>query len=78
MYFCRGKSWSGASKRLHAVKDTGLVSMCPIKIVLVLALRTAQTVFHSSWQSLIAHTAARQDKTIQWAGPDQHVLSAFK
>ncbi|KAH9871370.1 hypothetical protein IAQ61_005549 [Plenodomus lingam] len=50
--------------------------MCPIKVVLVMALHTGM-VQATSVDDLLQQTASRQDKTVQWAAPTRHALCAF-
>jgi hypothetical protein len=64
-------------KRFESIDEPGLVMMCPVKIVLVLALRLGHTAVHTSLNDLIAATTARGDKIVQWRDPHQPVLCAF-
>lgn len=47
--------------------------VCPIKMLLVHALRTGQT-YGVTIDEVLAHTSQRHDRTVQWKNPDYPVL----
>jgi hypothetical protein len=50
--------------------------LCPIKIILIIAMRSGNVRFQTMDQ-LLLHTSARHDKLVQWSFPDRPVLCAM-
>ena len=59
-------------KSLPEDNDNGL---CPIKFVLILAIRSG-TVYGNTIEAVLEHTKARADGTMQWRYPNRTVLCA--
>ena len=65
-----------ARVKLEALKDTADNAICPIKLLLIVALRLGN-VQAVTVDEVLRNAAARNDKTIQWVHPKRPVLCAF-
>jgi hypothetical protein len=61
---------------IAALQDSKHNSVCPVKLLVIHALRTG-AVDPSSWEDLTAQTLRRRDRTVQWKTPDRPVISAI-
>jgi hypothetical protein len=66
-----------SNKRLTSQNGAMLLHLCPIKIVLILALRLGHVKGATTIDDVLAQTAVRPDRTVQWTDPFQPVLPAF-
>lgn len=53
---------------IAALQDSKHNSVCPVKLLVILALRTG-AVDATSWEELKTQTLRRQDRTVQWKIP---------
>jgi hypothetical protein len=61
---------------IAALQDSKHNSVCPVKLLVIHALRTG-AVDASSWEDLTAQTLRRRDRTVQWKTPNRPVISAI-
>lgn len=62
--------------RVDILSSVAHNSICPIKLLIIHALRTG-AVNGTTWKQLRANTIVRADKTIQWATPENPVIPAM-
>ena len=62
--------------RLDALGDAANNSLCPVKLLIIHALRIG-AVKSKSWDQLKTDTLGREDRTVQWITPDRPVISAI-
>jgi hypothetical protein len=61
---------------LKALKSSSDSLLCPVKLLLVLALRLGNVV-ETTIEGLIQHTAGQDSRIVVWTFPDRPVLCAF-
>jgi hypothetical protein len=72
----RGDPFTNSSRKLAAIPAPGLLLLCPIKIILIVALRLG-AVRAKSIDELLTQTAQRRDRTLQWVDSSRPVLPAI-
>lgn len=60
-----------------ALTDPSYGVMCPVKLLVIFALRTGQS-YGTTVAELLDHTAQRVDRTVQWKNPKAPVLCRMK
>ncbi|KAF4631385.1 hypothetical protein G7Y89_g6747 [Cudoniella acicularis] len=68
---------SNRNPKLYCQKDTASNLMCPIKLILILALRSGNIAGAESIEKALELARARKSKTIVWAHPERPLACAF-
>jgi len=72
----RGNGQDNRTVKLEALNDAANNAICPLKLLLIVALRLGN-VQAVTVDEVLRTAAARNDKTIQWVHPRRPVLCAF-
>ncbi|KAL1597760.1 hypothetical protein SLS60_008247 [Paraconiothyrium brasiliense] len=73
----KGDNSEVVTKLLRSINTPGAITLCPVKIIIILVLRRG-AVSATSVHELVANAAGRRDKTVQWTDPRMPVCAAFR
>jgi integrase len=74
--FHRGDPFTNSSRKLAAISEPGLPLLCPVKMIIIVALRLG-AVAANSINDLLRQTARCRDRTVKWVDSSRPVLPAI-
>ena len=74
----RGISLLNSTKRFYSINSPlESIPLCPVKAIIIMALRFGNVKNANSIEELLLNTARRDDKTVQWKDPRRPILPSF-
>ncbi|EMD61597.1 hypothetical protein COCSADRAFT_163032 [Bipolaris sorokiniana ND90Pr] len=74
----KGISLLNSTKRFYSINSPlESIPLCPVKAIIIMALRFGNVKNANSIEELLLNTARRDDKTVQWKDPRRPILPSF-